>query len=66
MHAIVKVVIQCLNSMVTTCVMNYSKGHWLLSNALVCVINLVIDIKSKLDPLSGGNFFTDLVLSSTF
>jgi len=35
--------------------MNYSKGHWLHSNALVSAINLIINSKSKLDPFFDGN-----------
>ncbi len=56
-HAIIEVVIQGLNFMVTTCVMNYSKGHQLLSNALVSIINLIIDMKYKLNPFFDGNEF---------
>ncbi len=40
MWAIVEIVTTCLNLMVFACVLNQIKGHWLLSNALVTVIQL--------------------------
>jgi len=41
--------------MVTTCVLNQSKDHWLLSNVLVTVINLIVAIESQPDSFVDGN-----------
>jgi hypothetical protein len=37
-----------LNPIVSTCVMNQSKGHWLLSNALTITISLIMNMEVKL------------------
>jgi hypothetical protein len=50
MWAIVRVITHCLNVMVTTCVMNQFKGHWLLSNVLAIIINLILAMESKANP----------------
>jgi hypothetical protein len=42
MWAIAKVVTTCLNMVVIAYVLNQSKGHWLLFDALVIVINLIV------------------------
>ncbi len=61
-----EVVINCLNPMVTTsCVMNQSKGHWLLSDALAIAINLIVAMEFEIDPLDGSETFDLLILSST-
>ncbi len=61
-----EVVINCLNPMVTTsCVMNQSKGHWLLSYALAIAINLIVAMEFEIDPLDGSETFDLLILSST-
>ncbi len=54
MWAIVGVITYCLNLTVTTCVMNQSKGHWLLSNVLAIIINLIMVMESKSNPLMKG------------
>jgi hypothetical protein len=41
MWAIVEAISPYLNLVVNACVMNQSKGQWLLSNALNIVINLI-------------------------
>jgi hypothetical protein len=50
MWAIVEVVTTCLNLVVTTYVLNQSKGQWLLSDALVIIINLIMAMEFRLDP----------------
>jgi hypothetical protein len=50
---VVEVTTSCLNSIVSTCVMNQSKGHWLLSDALT-TIALIINMEAALLPLSSG------------
>jgi hypothetical protein len=39
---VVEVITSCLNPIVSTCVMNQSKGHWLFSNTLTTTIALTI------------------------
>jgi ABC-type xylose transport system permease subunit len=56
MWAITKIVITCLIMVVTAYVLNQSKGHWLLSNALITVINLIMAMEFQLDPkFANGN-----------
>jgi hypothetical protein len=55
--AIAKTIIHCLNLVVTTCTMNQSKGHWLLSYALIIVINLLMAMDFETDPLDGNEIF---------
>jgi len=50
MWAIVGIITHCLNLMVITCVMNQSQGHWLLSNFLTTIINLIMAMESKANP----------------
>jgi hypothetical protein len=52
--AIVKVITSCLNSIVSACVMNQSRSHWLLSNALTIIITFTINMESTLFLFSGG------------
>ncbi len=60
MWAIDEVIAHCLNHVVTTCVFNQSRGHWLLSNALAIVINLIVVMEFETDPLVDGNETLDL------
>ncbi len=57
MWAIVKIIIHCLNVMVMVCVMNQSKGHWLLSNALAIAIILIVVMQFEANPLDGIEIF---------
>jgi hypothetical protein len=41
--------------MVSPCVLNQSRGHQLLSNALVTVINLIMAMEFQLDPFIDGS-----------
>jgi hypothetical protein len=55
----------CLNSVVIACVLNESKGHWLLFNALMTIINLIVAMESQLDPfVDGVKHVTNLMLNS--
>jgi hypothetical protein len=36
-------------------VLNQSKGHWLLSNALLIIINLIVAIESQPDSFDDGS-----------
>jgi hypothetical protein len=51
MWAILEVIVTYLNLVVTAYVLNQSKGHWLLSDALVTVINLIMAMEFQLDPM---------------
>jgi len=53
--AIDETITHCLNHVVTTCVLNQLRGHWLLSNALAIVINLIVVMEFETDPLVDGN-----------
>jgi hypothetical protein len=53
--AIAEVVIICLNPMVTKCVMNLCKRHWLLSYVLATAINLIMAMEIELDPFVDGS-----------
>lgn len=56
MWAIVEIVTTCLIMVVTTYVLNQSKGHWLLFDALMIVINLIMAMEFHLDPkFANGN-----------
>ncbi len=46
--AIVKVVTFALNLIVSTCVLNQSKGHWLLLDALTIIIILTMNMEIEL------------------
>jgi len=49
------------------CVMNQSKGHWLLFDALSIAINLIVALESKLDLLAKGvKHLIYLMLNFTF
>jgi len=50
--AIVEVITSTLNHFVSTCVMNKSRGHWLLSNALTITITLTMEMEVALLELS--------------
>jgi hypothetical protein len=54
-RAIVEAITTCMNLLVTTCVLNQSRGHWLLLDVLVTIINLIMAIESQLDPLVDGS-----------
>jgi hypothetical protein len=40
-----------------TCVMNQSKGHWLLSDALAIIINLIMVMEYEANPFDGSETF---------
>jgi len=58
--AIDEAIIHYLNHVVTTCILNQSRGHWLLSNALATMINLIMVMEFEIDPLVDGNDTFDL------
>lgn len=65
--AVTKVVTSCLNYIVSTCVMNHSRGHWLLSDALTIIITLIVNMEATLLPLFGGpGILTHLKVRSLF
>lgn len=49
---IVKVIISVLNLIVLVCVMNQSKCHWLLFNALTTSIAWTVHVESKFEQVS--------------
>jgi len=53
--AIAKAIISCLNFIVSACVMNQSKRHWLLSDALTIVVNISFNIKAKVVGFNEGS-----------
>ncbi len=54
MWAIVKVVIMCLNVVVISCVLSQFRAHWLLFDALVTIINLIM-VEFQQDPFANGS-----------
>jgi hypothetical protein len=63
--AIAKIVIMCLNAVVISCVLNQSKVHWLLFDALVTTINFIMAMEYQQDPLlMGVKYVISLMLSS--
>jgi hypothetical protein len=48
MWAITKIVTFALNPIISTCVLNQSKGHWLLLNVLIIAITLIVNMEVKL------------------
>ncbi len=61
---IVKILIHFLNPIVTTCVMNQSKGDWLLLDALATIINLIVVMEFEANPLVDANETFDLFVLS--
>ncbi len=45
--AIAKAITSCLNFVVSACVMNQSKWHWLLSNSLTTTIYISFNMEAK-------------------
>ncbi len=54
MWVITKAIISVLNLVVTTCVMNQSQGHWLLSNALSTCIAPIVNMEVKFEQVFDG------------
>jgi hypothetical protein len=52
--AIAKVITSMLNLVVSACVMNQNRGHWLLLNVLITTITLTMQMEAKLLQLSNG------------
>ncbi len=63
MWVVYEAITHCLNLVVMACVLNQSRGHWLLLNALTIVINLIVVMESKANPLVDGN---ETLISSTY
>jgi hypothetical protein len=53
---IYQIVINCLSLVVTTCVLNQSRGHWLLNDALHFTISM--SLKLKEEPKNAPSFQT--------
>jgi hypothetical protein len=58
--AIDEAIIHYLNHVATTCILNQSRSHWLLSNALATMINSIMVMEFETDPLVDGNDTFDL------
>jgi hypothetical protein len=54
---IVKAITSCLKSIISACVMNQSRSHWLLSDALTMTITFTINMEATLFPFSNGPEF---------
>jgi hypothetical protein len=52
--AIIKTIISCMNPIVSACVMNQSRRHWLLSNALTTTINISRNMEAEVMGLGDG------------
>ncbi len=50
------IIVDCLSTIVMACVLNQSRGHWLLSNALHFAISISLKLKEK--PKSAPSFQT--------
>ncbi len=68
MWAIAETILMCLNLVVIACVLNQSRGHWLLFDVLVIEINVIMAMESQLNSLVDGSETCDasLMLSSRF
>ncbi len=55
MWAIVETIIVCLNLVVITCVLNQSRGHWILFDVLVIEINVIMAMESQPNSLVDGS-----------
>jgi len=58
--AIAKAITFTLNHVVSTCVMNQSKGHWLLSDALPLTITFTMEMEAQILELYVGPEIFDL------
>ncbi len=58
--AIVKTITFTLNHVIFTCVMNHSRGHQLLSDALAIAITLIMEMEAQLLELFVGPEISDL------
>ncbi len=52
---VAKAIISYLNFIMITCMMNQSRGHWLLSNALTIIVN--ISFKVEVEAMGLGDRF---------
>jgi hypothetical protein len=58
---IAKVITSCLNPMATSFVMDQSHVHWLLSNALIITITLIVKLQAQIvEMVSFSNGIEDL------
>ncbi len=65
MQAIAEAITTCMNLLVTACVLNQSRGHWLLLDVSVAIINLIMAIESNyILLLMGVKLVISLMLSS--
>jgi hypothetical protein len=49
---------------VSTCMLNQSRGHWLLFDALATIINLILAMEFQPNPFVDGSETCDHMLSS--
>jgi hypothetical protein len=61
--AISTTITHSLNFVVMACVLNQSKGHLLFLDALTTIMNLIVPMESKANPLVDDN---ETLLSSTY
>ncbi len=59
MWVVVEVVTSTLNPIISTCVLNQSKGHWLLSNTLTIAITLTMNMEVELLEMASPFEFFD-------
>jgi hypothetical protein len=65
MWDIFEAIIVGLNHMVSACVMNQHKGHWLLSNALNINLDVTLAYMSRISLLMGVKHLINLILTFT-
>jgi len=53
--AIAKIILACLNLVVIICVLNQSRGHWLLFDILMIKINVIVTMESQPNSVVNGN-----------
>jgi len=53
--AIAQTIFTCLNLVVIACVLNQSRGHWLLFDVLMTKINVVVAMESQPNSLVDGS-----------
>jgi hypothetical protein len=52
--AIIEGIISCMNLVVNACVMNQSRGHWLLLDALITTVNISLNMEVEVLGLGDG------------
>jgi hypothetical protein len=52
---ICRIIVDSLGPIMSTCILNQSRGHWLLSDALNCIISMSLKFKDEIDSATFDN-----------